>query len=206
MAFDTYADLQADIADWINRADLTARVPKFIRLAEAHMDTVLRIRDQVAIVSLTATDGQAALPADFAEVLTLFDATRGKKLEYLPPADALAAEQMGAEQQATDFYTIVGNTIRLIPRLTGASTLSLAYYARLPELSVGNTTNWLLQRAPHLYLYGALVHTAPFLKDDSRVAVWADFYQRGLDDLRLDNERAEFNGSPLKIRTRGFGV
>ena len=204
MAFDTYTDLQAEIAGWLNRGDLTPNIPSFIRLAEAHFDTVLRIRDQVELVGVDAVDGTAPLPADLAEIITLFDTTRGKRLEYMPPADALAAEQMGATQQPTGFYTVVGNTIRLVPRLTGTASLSVAYYSRVPKLGAGQPSNWLLERAPHLYLYGALVHSAPFLKDDARVAVWADFYQRGLDDLRLDNERAEFNGSPLKIRSRGL--
>lgn len=206
MAFDTYTDLQAEIASWLNRADLAANITSFIRLAEAHFDTVLRIRDQVEAVTVASVDGTAPLPADLAEIITLFDATRGKRLEYVPPADALAAEQMGATQQATGFYTVVGNSIRLVPRLEGNATLSLAYYARVPKLGAAQPSNWLLERAPHLYLYGSLVHSAPFLKDDARVAVWADFYQRGLDDLRLDNERAEFNGSPLKIRSPGLGA
>lgn len=206
MPFANYTELQAEIASWLNRADLSPTIPSFISLAEAHFDTVLRIRDQVAVVTVASVDGTAPLPADFAEMITLFDSTRGVALEYLPPADALAAEQMGSTQEATRFYTVVGNTIRLVPRLVGNTDLSLAYYARVPKLGMAQPANWLLLRAPHLYLYGALVHTAPFLKDDARVAVWADFYQRGLDDLRLDNERAEFNGSPLTIRSRGFGA
>lgn len=206
MAFDTYDGLTAELAGWLNRADLTANIPSFIRLAEAHFDTVLRIRDQVESVTVSAVDGSAALPADLAEIIALSNSTRGRRLEYVPPADALAAEQLGATQQATDFYTVVGNTIRLVPRLTGADDLALTYYARVPKLGAGQPSNWLLDRAPHLYLYGALVHSAPFLKDDARVGVWADLYQRGLDDLRLDNERAEFNGSPLKIRSPGLGA
>lgn len=206
MAFGTFTDLQAEIAGWLNRADLAANIPSFIRLAEAHFDTVLRIRDQVESVVVSAVDGTAPLPADLAELITLFDIARGEKLDYLPPAEALAAEQMGSPQKATRFYSLVGSSIRLVPRLQGTADLSLAYYARVPKLGAGQPTNWLLERAPHLYLYGALVHSAPFLKDDARVAVWADFYQRGLDDLRLDNERAEFNGSPLKIRSRGLGA
>ena len=36
MALDgTYAGLKASVADWLNRADLTAVVPDFITLAEA---------------------------------------------------------------------------------------------------------------------------------------------------------------------------
>lgn len=206
MAFDTYDGLTAEIAGWLNRGDLTPNIPSFIRLAEAHFDTVLRIRDQVESVSVSAVDGSAPLPADLAEIIVTSSSTRGRRLEYVPPADALAAEQMGATQQPTDFYTVIGNTVRLVPRLTGADDLALTYYARIPKLGAGQPTNWLLDRAPHLYLYGALVHSAPFLKDDARVGVWADLYQRGLDDLRLDNERAEFNGSPLKIRSPGLGA
>ncbi len=57
-----------------------------------------------------------------------------------------------------------------------------------------------------MYLYGALVQSAPYLKDDARIATWADLLQRGLDDFRVDDERAEFSGSTLRVRARGFGA
>ena len=42
MTINTYATLQTAVADFLNRADLTATVPTFIALAEAGIDRDLR--------------------------------------------------------------------------------------------------------------------------------------------------------------------
>ena len=43
MAIGTYAELQTAVANWLDRDDLTDRIPEFIALAEAKMNRVLRI-------------------------------------------------------------------------------------------------------------------------------------------------------------------
>ena len=43
MAIGTYAELQTAVANWLDRDDLTARIPEFIALAEAKMNSNLRI-------------------------------------------------------------------------------------------------------------------------------------------------------------------
>ena len=43
MAIGTYSELQTAVANWLDRDDLTDRIPEFIALAEAKMNRVLRI-------------------------------------------------------------------------------------------------------------------------------------------------------------------
>lgn len=53
--------------------------------------------------------------------------------------------------------------------------------------------NWLLTAHPDVYLYGTLVESAPYLKDDARVAVWEQRYQDAVagiaGSVRLDPAR-----------------
>jgi hypothetical protein len=74
MAITTYAELQAAAANWLVRADLTARVPEFITLAEARLNRNLRARLAEVEQTLTATVGARTipLPAGFAEPLALW--------------------------------------------------------------------------------------------------------------------------------------
>ena len=74
MAITTYAELQAAAANWLVRADLTARIPEFIALAEARLNRVMRARLAEAEVSLSAGAGvrTLALPAGFTEPLRLW--------------------------------------------------------------------------------------------------------------------------------------
>ncbi len=44
MAIGTYAELKTAVANWLDRDDLTDRIPEFIALAEARMNRVLRLR------------------------------------------------------------------------------------------------------------------------------------------------------------------
>ena len=59
MALTSYAELQQAIADWLERADLVARIPDFIALFEAAANRRLRVRQQEATVSLTPSSGAA---------------------------------------------------------------------------------------------------------------------------------------------------
>ena len=44
MAIGTYDELKTAVANWLDRDDLTDRIPEFISLAEARFNRVLRLR------------------------------------------------------------------------------------------------------------------------------------------------------------------
>jgi len=69
-------------------------------------------------------------------------------------------------------------------------------------LSDQNTTNWLLTKAPDVYLYGALTHAAPFLMDDQRIPVFAQIYLTRTQALIDESQKSLHSGSPLIARTR----
>ena len=47
MAITAYAELQTATANWLDRTDLTARIPEFIELSEANFNRVIRSPDMV---------------------------------------------------------------------------------------------------------------------------------------------------------------
>ena len=44
MAINTYSTLQTAVANWLDRDDLTDRIPEFVSLAEATFNRTLRLR------------------------------------------------------------------------------------------------------------------------------------------------------------------
>lgn len=56
---------------------------------------------------------------------------------------------------------------------------------RITTLAAGadTGTNWLLTNYPDVYLFGALVESAPFVRDDDRLPIWEAELQRRLDEL-----------------------
>ena len=62
MAINTYATLQTAVANWLDRSDLTDRIPEFIALAEARMHRTLRLAIMLN-VDQTTLGGAATLVA-----------------------------------------------------------------------------------------------------------------------------------------------
>lgn len=98
-------------------------------------------------------------------------------------------------------YALTDGQIEMFPTPGDTYTLEWVYAQTIPRLSDSNTTNWLLDLAPDVYLYGSLVHTAPYLKEDNRAAVWASIYQAALDAVNADGHRGKWSG-PLRMRVR----
>ena len=57
--------------------------------------------------------------------------------------------------------------------------------------------NWLLTASPSAYLYGSLVHSAPYLRDDERIALWDKMYKDALHTLQGGSDRAMTSGSRI---------
>jgi hypothetical protein len=207
MALSTYAELKTSVADWLNRSDLTAAIADFISLAEAQIERVLRTRNMLVRGTGNITAEYTALPADFLDGLTL-------KLTGTNPITPLQSETLNSLDTLQNttylssgkplFFAIVGENFRVLPTPDSTYAYELVYYADLAKLSVSNTTNWLLTQAPDIYLYGALLQAAPYLQNDERIPVWVALYTKGIDDLRLADDRSTQTGTMLaRARTLG---
>lgn len=174
MAITTYAELQTAIGDWLNRADLDQKIPDFIRLAESTLNDVLRSADMVTqSTAVTITSGRATLPSDALEIVYAQVASSDDEpLEQVTPQQLTMLRRTRTRDAANPrFFAIIGRDIVVTPTPTSGS-LDLDYYQRIPALTDSNTTNWLLDDAPHMYLYTSLLHATPFLMDDARYAVF----------------------------------
>lgn len=169
----TYTSLQADIATWARRSDLTALIPSFIALAEneifrAHV-TPLRVREMETEATLTVANLAASLPEDYldARYIKLDNSTRDT-LYYFPPEKW--------KPSSYGYFTIVGNEIRLP---TGVSNdLKLVYYAK-PEPLATTATNTILDNYYTAYLEGALKFAFSYVRDTPK----AQLAQGALDNF-----------------------
>ena len=197
-----YATLQSTIADYLNRADLTSQIQTFIQFVEADLNT--RLRNREMIVNATATsDGQfVALPPDWLEAINMMIVGGQSPLRYITPdeADTLIKAQTYTR---TRFYSMTTGVIELVPPAVDDITIDMVYYGKIPALSNANTTNWLLTKAPDVYLYGALSHAAPFLMDDARMGTFGQIYLARVQSLQDESQKALHSGSPLISRPRG---
>jgi len=197
-----YATLQSAIADYLNRADLTAQIQTFIQFCEADLNTRLRSREM--IVNATATsDGQfVALPPDWLEAINMMIVGGQSPLRYITPDEADTINK-AQTYTSTRFYSMTTGIIELVPPAVDDITIDMVYYGKIPALSNANTTNWLLTKAPDVYLYGALTHAAPFLMDDQRMGVFSQIYLARVQSLQDESQKSLHSGSPLISRPRG---
>ena len=206
MAITTYAELKASIADFLNRDDLTSVAPDFITLAEADMNRRVRHWRMEGRATAQIDTQFSALPADFGETITLH-ITSGDlaQLELLGKAEML--KQRANSNDAVGkprFYAITAGEIEVFPTPDATYTSELYYYKRITSLSDSNTSNDILTFFPDAYLYGSLVHSAPYLKDDARVAVWGSIYAQTLADINSESEATKFGGSGRRMKIKAY--
>ena len=82
--------------------------------------------------------------------------------------------------------------------------MELLYYQKIPALSASNTTNWLLTAHPDVYLYGALMQSAPYLDDDQRMQVWSTLYGNAVQAVNQESEKARYSGAGMRMRINTY--
>lgn len=206
MALNSYTALQSSVADWLNRQDLIPVIPDFITLAEASFSRELRTLDMVVRKQADSDKQFLSLPTDWLEAKNIqVNKADGKplRLQYVTMDRADELRNAGINQP-TRYYTIVGRTLELLPTPSDDINVEMAYYQRIPALATA-TTNWLLQKSPDLYLYGALLQAAPYLDNDDRVQLWAAAVQNTIQSLNTEATVGAYSGSPLVAKRRTFG-
>lgn len=206
MNFLTYADLKSAIADELNRTDLDAAIPAFVSLMEVQTERLLRTREMLKTVSSFTVDSELeALPSDFLDTRSIYLNT-----DPITPLDFLTVDAMQDFKQVNSGigkptrYTVLGTNFQFLKVPDTTYTATLVYYSRIPRLSDTQTSNWLLQYHPDIYFYGSLVNSAPYLKEDARIQVWAQLYQTAIAALKSADDRSQTASNNLTATARTF--
>lgn len=203
MALSTYSELQASIADWLNKTNLTSVIPDFITLAEAKFNRNIRVSQMENRDTDSTVVGQDyySLPSDYLALRDIqINSTSVSTLDYMAPEE-IDIHYDSADTGIPKFYTIVGNQIQLAPKPDAVYTLEYSYYQMIPALSDSNTTNWLLTAYPDIYLYGSLLQAEPYLKNDARIPIWKTGLDFGLAELQKADKKYRWSGSGMRMRT-----
>ena len=209
-----YDSLVTGVTEYLARdqdATLIARIPTFIQLAEAKFNRELYVR-QMETRATTVIDTGAdepemiSLPDDFQSMRRVrLSSVTGKPLlqflsgaqmdEYLTSIADVASRPL--------YFSIFGSEMELAPSPDQDYTIEMVYRANIPALTSTDTTNWLLTLAPDLYLYGALLESAPYIKEDGRIQTWGLGFTTALDGLNRLGLTSTFNAGPMQVRVSG---
>jgi len=212
MAIDTYAKLQSEILDTLNRTDLVADITEYspgtidgavirgISKAERRIVRRLRTREfeTSTTFNLTANLETSTIPSDFLMaksfiltsspqvVLTSKDMTQ----LITDQPSTVAGQPTAFSSYGTSFY------FRKIP--DSAYAAKLFYYYQPTALSTTNTSNILLTKYPDLLLYGALIELTAHVEEDDRIQLWKGAFDEGIKDITDDNTLNRWSGVPLR--------
>jgi hypothetical protein len=199
-----YTSLLASVANWLSKGNLTADIPSFVQNWEERFLRQPRNYGKWMEGSLSVSfSSTATVPTDFLSfrVAYLNGQTRlplvNSSLEQL-----YAKYPRGGSSGIPAWIARDGANFVFGPVPNGTFTLNGTYYAKpvlLRNFASDAAAHFLIVNAPDLLLYGALLEAVPFIKDDSRIAIWQSFYTTALNDYRDLMKAQNFGGSAMQV-------
>lgn len=200
-----YGELKAEIADYINRADLVERIPGFIRDGEDSIyqgsitptgTLALRCRENLVTATLTPVEGVISLPADFLEL----DEATYDGVGQSPMSGQFYNSLRNYTGSASDF-ALRNDSWYQYPIPDVAATFDIIYYSNFTgTLVVDTDTNPVLTAYPHMYRNAALAEAEIFVKNDGRSATWSGKLMGAIRSTNASYRRSKFSGKTMQQR------
>lgn len=179
MSISTYNELKTAVANWLHEDTLTSIIPDFIAIGEATLNRKLRLlqMEEYATVNTSITTRFGTLPARFLELIDLALYSDGYPQTLTQTTLAKINERSNTVQALPRFYAVSSSIVFDVISDT-VYPCQLRYYKKLDIAS--DSTNFLLTAYPDLYLYSALVASAPYINDDARINTWASMLDNAI--------------------------
>jgi len=191
----TYDSLSENIQSYLERTDTATieKIPLFIMLAEQVIAAEIKFLGNLTVntSAMVQGDNVIAKPARWHKTVSMNVTVAGKrypvllrKYEYLrnywPDA---------TQEDAPLYYCDYDYTHWMVaPTPADDYAFEVLYYERVQPLSSANQTNWFTEYAPQAMLYGSLLQTAPFLKNDDRLPMWQQQYSQIMEVLKAEDK------------------
>lgn len=198
MAITTFAELKAAATDWLARDDAASYGDDAVLMAEGYFNRRLRHRKMVTKEDLTPTSGVCSLPDDYLKYRRVVEkAALRRPLEHISDdgADELYPSRVSGP---ACHFAIIGDTLETYPLAT--NDIELTYYQEIPALSESNSSNWLLAKAPNLYLRATQVQLLTLINEmeSARFVTTLRMAEGMIDELNEEAEMAEYAGAVIR--------
>jgi hypothetical protein len=188
-AYADYLDLRLAVSDRIGNRAITDVFPRLVQTAEAWMNRKIRTRNQIVSGAfLTFSNGSAALPTGYLEMIELLDPANCKLTGWVESGYPLAG-----------YYAISDDAI-IVKDANG--TFKATYYIAIPTLTATVTTsNWLLAKYPDMYFHAVRREAADFVGSADQVADAEKNMARILGEIRLDDGVARYGDGTVTLKS-----
>lgn len=204
MPLSTYAELQASIADWLDRDDLEVQIRDFIAMAEAEFNRILFIPERELSSTLTVSGQTLALPLDFWAAQTLvLDSNPQVVLEQVPVSEI---RRRYGHTGRPGYFALQQREILFGPVPDAEYEVVLNYWQAIPPLTDLAPSNWLLAAYPDLYLYNTLVKGSAFAIDQQAVPMWEGMLGTAYGEAQQAGQDKAWGATPLRLRAPAGSV
>lgn len=209
MAFGNYGQLKTAVALWLNRDDLTASLPDFIRLAQVRLTRAMKDW-RARSTSVTLSASPTTLPATYGTVYSIALQGRGP-LQIVTPQRLETELAHFADVAGLPRYAVLtpglggGATLRTAPTPDGSYVLEIEYQPSLVAFSADTDTDDILTNFPDLYLNASMAEAEAFLKNPEELAVWEQKLSSALEETRQLLQRRRFPNTPVERPRRPLG-
>lgn len=192
-AFADVLDLKFAVADHVGNRSISDVWPRLLQMAETQLNQHLRTLWQVTSDTLTFTDGEADLPADFLEMIDAYGPV-GYRMH--------AGLRSDTRRPGTSYSTYsIGSGKMFIRGFSGDK--DILYYAAIPTLTdSGNDPNWLLTKYPDVYLYAVGLQAAKHLKDVELAQATDQLLGFALQAVKIDDERQRWANGVVRVQAQ----
>jgi len=203
----TYSELKTNIASYLNRSDLSNELDLFIDQTEAEINRRVRTKDMVKRANAVLEQQYLTLPSDWQEAINVEITSNDFSPVFQQSIESLDVYRKSIDNSSGQpiYFAIVDDTLEFAPIPDQNYNIQLTYYAKPTPLSDSNTSNFVSNDHPDVYLYGALKHASIFLMEDDRVNLFNDLFEKALEDIRMEDYRSQYAKGSLMQRRKTYG-
>jgi hypothetical protein len=194
---ETYGGLKDWIASELDRGDLEAQIPNFIRLCEYTIDRrLLHVRRETTL-AINITGETYTLPSDFRQLTSIHLMTDPAQQIEMASSARLSEGFKGTGQPLA--CSVENGLLRFGPSPDADYTARMTYLKAFNKLSDVEPTNWILQNHADIYVYGSLLQGEAYLVNDERLPLWKLAFEEVIRELNEAGVRYRHSGSPMRL-------
>lgn len=203
-AINTLSELYVEIVRLLDGDDpevsdlSTDTLGRLLSVAQRRIYRDVRSRwNEKSFTSLTVTGNLAALPSDFESPSIVHFGRQA----LIPVSEEVILDYYASSGTQEKYFAVAGSSYTFWPAIADGTLMQGRYFARLPDLTDDNLSlNDLFQNADDLFVYAALVESAPFFGASDKMPVWEAKYQSIVESLNYRTGRAAFDAGRLQVR------
>jgi hypothetical protein len=204
------AQLQLDVASWLDRRDVNSLIPGWIAMTETDIAEMLRARCMVTRATQPVDAPFIALPSDFITMEAIRDSLTGRLLTL---EDQFTGPLGGEHGGRTRSYRLVADCVEFLPHPVipdppdpnwRPQRVTMTWFQRPAPLTDPQDTNAVLEQLYSVYLFGVCKYGAMYELDDTRAAQMDTAWQQAVFAANLWKQQSDYSGAPLRAVVRSF--